>query len=344
MRRFLGGLLGLLLLAGIVVAAKIDADPSKDYRITADAGSYFICAASFRGPDAPALARELTLVIRKDYQMPAYVYDRGGKEREERRQKVMALLKDCPEGHFKGVRIEEQFAVLVGGYKDRESAKKALEDFKKLPAPPAKFCETGIIQELGTQNGQKGVITKEVRYSPFGGSFVAPNPLVPPELPDRTKADDFLKKLNAGESLSLLNSKKSWTLLVKSYQGLAAIQTASAGSKFLDMLTGRSSADHLGAAAMNAHALAQALRDMKPMSFEAYVLHDRYRSIVTVGSYDGPDDPNMKRDIQVLSKLNLETGRALQPGTQNDAKVDPRLVQQSAQFLSQPIPMPVPKP
>jgi hypothetical protein len=335
MPRLLIGLVGLLLLASIGLAAKVEADPNKDYHITAEAGAYFICAASFRGTDAPTLARKLTLVIRRDYQLPAYVYDRGGKEREEQRQKVMALLQSCPEGHFKGVRVEEQFAVLVGSYKDREAARKALEDFKKLPMPPAEFCETGIIEEMGQQNGQKGVFIKEVRYSPFGGAFVVPNPLAPPEQPDRLKADDFLKKLNAGESLSLLNCKKQWTLLVKSYQGLATIQTNSTGNKFLDMLTGRSSADHLGAAAMNAHALAQLLRDMKPLSFESYVLHDRYRSIVTVGSYDSQDDPKMKHDIEVLSKLSLQA--------KSDAKADAQL-RSNVQFLSQPIPIPVPKP
>jgi hypothetical protein len=339
MQRFLVGLIGLLLVVGAGLAARVEADPNKEYHITAEAGGYFICAASFRGPEAPALARELTLVIRRDYQLPAHVYDRGGKEREEQRQKVMALLKTCPEGHFRGVRIEEQFAVLVGGYKDRESARKALDDFKKLPLPPEKFCDTTTIGEPATQNGQQGMMFKVVRISPFANAFVVPNPLLPPEQPDRLKADDFLKKLNAGESLSLLNNKKQWTLMVKSYQGLAAIQTNSTGNKFLDMLTGRSSADHLGAAAMNAHALAQLLRDMKfngqPVSLESYVLHDRYRSIVTVGSYDSQDDPKMKRDMQMLSKLSLQA--------MNDPKADAQL-RSNVQFLSQPIPIPVPKP
>src|SRR5262249_4971810 len=48
----------------------------------------------------------------------------------------------------------------------------------------------------------------------------------------------------------------------------------------------------LGAAALNAHNLAQMLREK--LNFDAYVLHMKYGSLVTVGNYDEPDDPQLK--------------------------------------------------
>src|SRR5437868_3415110 len=59
--------------------------------------------------------------------------------------------------------------------------------------------------------------------------------------------------------------------------------------------------EHSDVAAMNAHELARLLREAK---LEAYVLHTKFSSVVTVGQYDSLEDPNL-RAMQILIKTRL---------------------------------------
>lgn len=329
MKRILCGCLGMLLVASVALAARIEAEPGKEYPINKEAGAWLICAASYRGQQAKSLALELCFEIRQRYNLPAYVFNRGGDERKIQEQKVNELWKLSPDARVRITRIEEQWAVLVGGYKDNDAARNALEDFKKLKAPE-KFCQKGIFQEEGkSDKGEKGFWEKEVVVSPFLTAFVVRNPLAPPEQAKDQNEYPFLKKLNSGESLSLLNNNKPWTLAVKVFGGPTMIQERSANSsKFMDMIgLGGKARDQLDAAALQAHALADALRKMKP-SFEAYVLHTRHSSVVTIGGYESTNDPKMAQDQQLLGKLKLQGG------------TDPGLLQ----LFPQPLPMEVPKP
>jgi hypothetical protein len=325
MKRFLIISFGLLSFADLVTSApRIDTDPNKDYQVTPEAGPWMICAASYRGPQAKELAHELVLEIRKKYGLPAFVIDRGGEERRKQEEEVRRIWKLAPEGRVKIVRVEEQYAVLIGGYKDMATARKALDDLKKQKPPDPKFCSE--VREYGKQDGQDGIFIKKV--SPFLMAFVARNPTVPPEPePDAAKADPFLKRINEGESLSLLNNRKPWTLTVKVFGGPMMMQERTAsGNKFMDMLGMGKGKDTLDAAALQAHAMAELLRKMKPVSFDAYVLHTRNQSIVTVGSYDDRNDPKLQQDQQTLSKLKLQG-------------VPPEM-----QLWAQPMPMEVPRP
>src|SRR5262249_39633762 len=139
------------------------------------------------------------------------------------------------------------------------------------------------------------------------------------------------KDINSGESLSLLTCRKPWTLAIKVFQGAQVVQAKSSGSKFMDMLgLGSKEGDQLNAAALQAHELAKALRAMKPVSCEAYVLHTRTSSVVTVGGYDSPDDPKLAQDQALLGKLRLQAG--------------PNAAGADLQLFGQPRPMAVPRP
>ena len=72
-----------------------------------------------------------------------------------------------------------------------------------------------------------------------------------------------------------------------------------------------SGADALNAGAEQAEALAKALRDqrMKPCPFEAFVLHTRIGSIVTVGQFDGPNDPALLETRRILTGLTFNTSK-----------------------------------
>src|SRR4051812_22787447 len=119
--------------------------------ITSEAGPWMILAASFVGRPARGQAEELATEIRNRYNLPAYVFNRTAEERrieQERIERLKAeqrkklaqdgLDPDTPV-HIKTVRIEDQYAVLVGGYKDDVAARKELEKIRKLK-PSDKFA------------------------------------------------------------------------------------------------------------------------------------------------------------------------------------------------------------
>ncbi len=322
-RRFLVVLAGLATLVGTSSGyARVEADPNKEYVVTPEVGPWMICAASYTGPQSAQLAHELVLEIRSRFQLPAYVFNRGEKERQEQREYVERIRQHDPErqARVRITRIENQFAVLVGGYKDMDSARKALDDIKKLkPSNPKlmPFLVGGPLQESGKEKAD----TRGQYISPFMDSFVIRNPTVPQERRAENKIDPFLKQLNAGEKYSLLQCKEPWTMVVAVYQGTSIIQSQATSSGFLDKLFGSSAGQVLAASAQNAHNLAEVLRKF---DLEAYVLHMRQGSAVTIGGYKSSDDPRMRQVQQALA---------------TKFRLSPEL-----QLLPQPLPMEVPRP
>jgi hypothetical protein len=208
-------------------------------------------------------------------------------------------------------------AVLVGGYKDADAARRALDGIKKLKQPDGSKVkmDVAVMSNPQTQTIEQAVI------NPFTRSFVVRNPTVPAERPaDRNAPDPLWKQLNADEPFSLFKCPHPVTLAIKQFQGAAVVQPKSATSNFLKMIGfGGKDGELLNAAAMNAHNLAEALRKV---GLEAYVLHTRYNSIVTVGGYDSPDDPRLK---QMQHQLASTAGAG------------------PLQLFAQPMPMQVPK-
>ncbi|MBV9123063.1 MAG: hypothetical protein JO112_06885 [Planctomycetes bacterium] len=339
-------LAGLVMLAGIGPgrAQQGNADPAQEYHVTPAQGPWMICVTSYMGAAAPKLAQNLCLELRRDYHLQAFIFNRGAEERrqqqeqfeKERQQQLQELRKmgyvgDLPVRH-RTVRVEEQFAVLVGGYADMEVAHRALNDIKKLKAPQS--MPKDPFTSVGVDPSASGL--KQVHFeatNPFLTSFVVRNPTVPAERP-QTAPDPFLKQLNEYEPLSLLKCPKPWTLAVKEFHGNFQVQSeeATKSPSFLDSLMGKDKGTQLEASAQNAHNLAEALRKM---GFEAYVLHTRYDSIVTVGGYERGDDPRMQEVQRTLFNRLQFKADASQGASNFSAQL---------QLLPQPVPIQVPRP
>jgi len=317
-------LLPLTVLAGAVFSAtglaQVDADPNKDYQICPEAGPWLICATSYVGPKSPQLAHEMILEIRTRFKMPAYVLSRGQEERRKQDEEFNRLKELYPEAIIprrRGIRIQDECAVLVGGYRDQEAAYQALKDFKKLPSPSSeRLCP--IITQVGVPETPDADQKSEVHYAyanPFVTAFVVHNPTIPIERKKDAQNDKFLKKLNSGESYSLLKCPKQYTLMVAAFQGLHSIQGKSptaANQSLFEKIFGNSTGEMLDASAQNAHNLADALH--KAGGFEAYVLHMREGSVVTVGGFDREDDPQIKTIEQCLAtRFKYERGVQLLP-------------------------------
>lgn len=315
------GVVALLTVAGQVRAApRVEADPNNEYRVTPDVGPWLIIVNSYKGPQGPQLAHDLILLIRRRDNVPAYLFARG--EDEQRRQEsyvnqIHQLCPDVPNPRIRRVRIEVEYAVLVGGYPDIDAARRALDGVKHLK-PPEDERLMDKITRIAPAPGGKGLV-EVAPVNPFVGAFVVPNPTVPAEKADRSKADPILRTLNDGRPYNLLNCRHPWTLVIKDFQGATVVQSKSSGG-IMDWLPfGRGSTDVLAAAGLQAEEVARVLRDMK---FEAYVLHTRTSSIVSVGSYDRPDDPQLKQMQRQLANLQLGP----------------------IQCFAQPMPMEVPRP
>src|SRR5262249_22340360 len=99
---------------------------------------------------------------------------------------------------------------------------------------------------------------------------------------------------------------------------------------------GTKSRELLHATARQAHALAQLLNDsgvLRGFHQDAYVLHMRHGSIVTVGGYTSLDDPKLKEMQRRLSTLRLTP----QGGGLTDTGYS------ALELFAQPMPMRVPK-
>ena len=318
MRRTLVALtvaLSLLATSQIQAGPRVEADPNKRYEVTPDVGPWMILASHFTGPPGQQLAQELILEIRTNFNQPAYLFVFGEKEHEEQLQRVKemrALLGDTQGSRMLGVRAELQYGVLVGGYKDMDTARKALNDIKKLTPSNTKFCPliSVVTRDVGEKKGLK---VEEGYDNPFTKSFVVHNPSMKVEKARTGPDPALIRKLNADETYNLLKCGKPWTLAVKEIHGGSVLQPRGASSSFLDNLGLGKSQDALSASAMQAHALAQVLREMKDkdkvsLKLDAYVLHGPSSSVVTIGAFDSKDDQKLIEKKRLL--LSLKWGGA----------------------------------
>jgi hypothetical protein len=297
MKRFLCALAGGLALVAFcgrgIAGPRVEADPSKLYPITPDVGPWVICAASFMGENAQHLAHDVVLQLRRRDNLPAYFYDYSAEERKR--------LQDYP-GVRPGrkSRIQDQCGVLIGGYADQDAARKMLDQIKKLKMPD--------VDEKYLESVFNGADRRIYYANPFANAFVTRNPTVPHEQPAQPD-DAGLRKLNAGESYSLLNNPRPWTLAIKAYYGISAVNSTSGSSSFLDAMWSKNKeGDVLSASGAQAHETARILRDL---GMEAWVLHRRKESIVTVGGFEGPDDPKLKETVEKIKNWRETNVRRL---------------------------------
>jgi hypothetical protein len=267
------------------------------------------------------LANQLTLYLRQNG-YPAYVFDYSGEEKRKAKELLDDRYRNIPEEvrPRKKIRVEDQWGVFIGGYKDLESASGDLARVKKLKWDNLKKTDLDYVPDMKT-----GEI---LEVSPFAYSFASRNPTVPQPKTDPNAPDPAWKELNEGRPYNLLRCGKPWTLAVKQFQGLNVVQERSVSSKFLSLLgMSDTSGQLLDASAKQAEEVAKVLRKM---NFEAYVLHTRTASVITVGAYDTPEDPRLQQVQRQLRSLTFRNNS------------DPRAAQ-LLQFFAQPLPMRVPQ-
>lgn len=296
------------------------ADPNRDILITPEQGPWVITIICYTDGDASLLANEMATELRTRFKLPAYVFNYGAEEKRKeyervksQNEKYVTFLKEhnlATEESIKVpytyVQIKEQCAVLVGGYADEATARRELENIKRLPSPDPNKVKLNIFSVLELDIKTKKMEQIDRPVNPFPRAFVSRNPSCKNERPAQEKLSvAALRRLNSEESFSLLQSKKKVTLAVKVFQTDQIVQGQSAGGAFMNTLgLGGKSVDRVDGAAHNAHNVAELLRKM---NFKAYVLHTKTYSVVTVGEFESHDDPALP------SMKNLLATRLAQP-------------------------------
>lgn len=320
-----------------------------------------------KGLSARELAEMLAGEIRDTYRVQAFLFEYVSEERkaEERariaaRQKAQAYVAQldamkqkaqlqgmefmAPDNrlHIMSHRHNDQIGVLVGGFQSEADAQKALAILKKWPLPKDEvLCDKGAITRPDA-NGKPEIVRAAI--NPYATAFVVQNPsVVKAAQPAAQKQgiDPFVVKLNDDNPYSLLKATKGWTLAVKSFTAPVEIVGQKEGNGGMMRKIGfGKSGGALVAGGEQAESMAKAIRSMKgkggeSLNLEAFVLHTRTASIVTVGQFDGPDDPTLLATKQLLGGMKVKVTED-QAGT--------RAVMNAPALFENLVAMPVPKP
>ncbi len=287
---------------------RIPAERGKPYHLRKQHGPTLIMVATFRrlpgspddGMSPEEAAHELVYELRKKG-LPAYTYTRA-----DTQNKIQTRDRLGRRQRRKYIDHQGSIAVLAGNYAslDEKLAQKTLNDVKRFhPKFLRNVKKSDRTGRRKLKNG--GVYLKTSRQSgPLSGAFLTVNPLLSPDEVHQKKRSPLLRKLNSGTELSLLQNPGKYSLVVASFYGTSATQVPN--KKFRGAAKRFKVGNSLNQAAVSAWELAQALRKL---NIEAWVFHDRYKSVVTVGSFQTPTDPRIPGAVNVYKSKMKEDPR-----------------------------------
>jgi hypothetical protein len=281
-------------------------------------GPWLIYAYTFTGQDAEKNARQLALELRETTGLTTFVHAKNfDYNKELGNQRVTADGRT-----FKVRPMNEQItngvAVLVGEFDsvDHPSIQEKLKELKYIHPK----C---LQKENDDVNGDKKLENSEVveayrrwvwkgtddekrkSKGPMGTAFITRNPLLPEEFFQGPKVDSFIVDINRNAEYSLLECPKRYTVRVATFP---LSRTISLGENDKKGELNTNEKNHQ-LQAERAHRLAAKLREK---GVEAYEFHDRYSSLVTVGSFDslGSTAPNgvFNYDQGIIEVMNLYCG------------------------------------
>ena len=322
----------------------VDADPRKDYKLTEQHGPWLILCASFAGDQAEQQAQDLVLELRKRYQIKAYKHRRT----YDFTKPVVGLGVNRNGGpkimkHSQDHRFSE-IGVLVGNFDsvDSDAISRMLERVKHLRPDALDFNKrNGSTQRFsGLRDFYRRLSPEEQKRTkgPMGKAFVTRNPLLPAEYFAPKGVDSLVAKMNKNVQHSLLKNPGRYTVKVATFRGTSSFKPADA-SKPLRI---GNQPTKLEMAAERAHRLTVALRKR---GVKAWEFHDRYESLVCVGSFDtwGKDLPNGAIEINPAMLTIIKNYGAQESQVAGGYKAMQPRTEAGIPFDLQPEPMEVPR-
>ncbi len=294
---------GLLKMFNKSEGAKVAAKDAK--QLSEIDGPWMILAATFAGAEgeaqARALADELTAEIGAQTFIHREDFKFGGKR-----------LPAGPDGKTRRYANESDyvaFAVLVGEY-DSVDHPQLIKDLKRIKATqPKSMSKQDESAAAGDTENSMVAVRKLQRAllkrtgkdgeGPLAGAFATTNPLLPEEYFSAPEVDSFVVELNDQVEHSLLNNRGKFTVVVRTFSGLGALDTGMKAGAF------EPSSERMDICAENADTM---VKELRKQGVEAYQFHDRTRSLVTIGSFESlgrsmPDgsfeyDPGIRQVMQ----------------------------------------------
>ena len=282
--------------AGVpLVAGPIEAIRGKAYPLTAKHGPWMIKVASLleeaEHQEAP-IVKELVYQLRKKG-IPAYTH-RQTEESEE----IESVDRQGRTLHRRLTSQRAMIAVLAGNYKDPDD--KAAQQTLKYIKDKKKISHDVTVEWQGKDVPVPLAISK---------AFLTRNPLLPADELAKRNRDPLILKLNSGLDHSLFENKGKYTVIVASFFGKSQVSPAKF-QNFENMFSDKSKVS-LDNAAQESWKLMSTLRKL---GIEAYVYHDRYKSIVTVGAFKSQNDPeiqNLVERFKAKEERDPKTGKPM---------------------------------
>lgn len=295
----------------------VEADANKDYLLTEVEGPWLIFATTFTGEQAEQKARNLVLELRSQYNVPAFIYN-------EKFDFSRPVGEPDPAGRVRRYMNGAQFqayAVLVGEFDsvDHPEVEKTLKTIKTIK--PKVFAQVRPEDEVGAmasirriQNQILGA-AKETEAGPMYHAFVTRNPLLPDTFTQAPEVDSFVNSLNKNVEHSLLDCKGRYTVVVRTFEGLAT--TMIGGKTKKDLVPSKDRMDE------NMELANRMVAALRKKGVEAYEFHDRTKSIVTIGSFDelGRNTPNGFQYDSRIQQIMTEYAANERIGTDTEGRV-----------------------
>jgi hypothetical protein len=330
-------------------AGKASAKPIENgsFDLSEEDGPWMILAATLVGENSRQRAERLVQEIRNEIGLPAFLY----REKFDFTGNLNAGKRaNQPRMRYANQYQYEAYAVLVGEYdsvenrnldKDLETIRTAnpavFQDPNEVAAETSTDTPVTVVNAIRKRLMKAG---KDKTKGPMANAFVTRNPLLPEEFFDAPEVDSFVYQLNSDKEYSLLECDGKYTVVVRTFEGLETVVDGRNDKKFVPSMR------RLDQFAADAARMAASLR---AKGEEAYQFHDRFKSIVTVGSFDDlgrelPDggfeySSEIRRVMQKYSALNAEVARSV-PGRQGVAANHVAMIP----FDVKPAPIAVPKP
>ena len=290
-------------LGGLLSFGRVDADPDKDYRIGEDNGPWMIMACSFSGEGADEQARELAYELRKHYKLEAYTHEVRFDFGDAEGRGIDPYGAPIKARYRRGGELEE-IAVMVGNYPsvDDPQAQKILAKLKYshpkcLEIDKRKRTSQSLAGWRMTQKQLQKLIGSEKRKKgPMGHAFVTTNPRLPKNFFAAPGLDKLVLDMNKHVTHSLLDCPGKYSVQVATFKGNVFIKP----KEIREIESGKRVESKLAKAAKQAHDLTEALR-MK--GYEAYEFHDRYASVVTVGSFNSMGTPRADGRTEINPRI-----------------------------------------
>ncbi len=333
----------------------VQADPKQSYWLTEDHGPWMVFATSFAGPGAEEQAHELVLELRKRYRMEAFMHKRHFDFTEPVYGRGVNRFGGPKKMRYQNAASFDEIAVLVGNYASHD-APGAEEDLEEIKTAKPECLD--VTAGKGRRTTQRFVGLRELQRlvnldpekqqaGPMRRAFVVRNPMLPKEFFVGAGLDPFVLNMNKGVKHSLLDCPGAYTVRVATFRGDSHFlgegtnREVEGGTSLLGLPT-RSKPSKLEIAADHAHRLTEMLRKK---GIDAYEFHDRFESIVTIGSFDtvGNELPNGRIDLQPQIHQIMQTYGAERSALPNQGEgVRPRSLD-GISFDIQPLPVIVPR-